>query len=249
MSRLCFSYRKLAVLGAVLTITLTQSLGISRVTSQPNGGVASDPDLIAEAKILTTYVTDLKSFDRKCALLGKKDGITSDEFAGAQRNGDDLKRRLPDVQNALRETIRKLKAAGVWDDLDAIVLARVKDPKFQAIARQQSFKATLESSASNLGNAGTEIVSPLDVLRKKIAARAQDPGLDQNSSESAFRFVRASFSPAPLRFEGLKCRISWLRTGINNAFRTGEARETNADQLNTAIGCYCNGDKLDCESL
>ncbi len=238
------NHRKQTSAGAVLALALgfiIESFNSSAATPAivANPG---DPDLSNEVRTLNSFVNDLQSFDKKCALLGKKEIINSIEFNTAQQSGDDIKRRLNGVQTAFQNVIKKLKGAGLWDDLDTRVSARVKDPKFQAVASQESFKKALEEVAGGLSNNASEFVTPLETLRKKVSARV----IEQQSDSFAFRTVSAAYeAPAALVFKvTFKCRVAWLRVGIQRAFSDTLSAGDNATN---AVGCYCGGDHLDCE--
>jgi hypothetical protein len=245
MSKVRISFRKGTVVGAILALALIPNLtAFSAIGSSP-AGVISDPDLSSEARTIGTFVDDLHAFDKSFATLNQRATLTTSEINAVQRSNDDLKRRLSNLQNAFKETIRKLKAAGLWDKLDATVLAKVKDPKFQAVARQESFKAALEDLAANTAGSGNEIAAPFDLLRKKVSARLIDPLSDQDPSVAGWRTVRASYQPysVPVKVS-FKCRVAWLRVGLQRAFSdTLQA----TDEATNAVGCYCDGDKLDCQ--
>ena len=243
MSTVRNSIRKRTVLGAVLALAMIPNLSAFRAIGSSPAGVASDPDLSSEARTIGTFVDDLHTFDKSFATLNQRTTLTNNEINAVERSNDDLKRRLSNVQNAFQEAIRKLKAAGLWDNLDATVLARVKDPKFQAIARQESFKAALEDLAANTANSGNEITAPFDLLRKKVSARLSDRLSEQDLSGAFWRTVSYEPHAAPVKVS-FKCRVAWLRIGFPRAFSdTGQA----TDDATNAEGCYCDGDKLDCQ--
>src|SRR5262249_9771085 len=134
---------------------------------------------------------------------------------------------------------------GAWDNLDATVLAKVKDPKFQAVARTESFKGALEDLAANSASSGSEITAPFDLLRRKVSARLNEPFLDRDLSGMRWRAVRTSYEPdvAPVK-ANFKCRVAWLRVGLQRAF-SDSLQAT--DEATNAVGCYCSGDRLDCQ--
>lgn len=244
MSTVRTSFRK-GTLGAILSLALIPNLGAFGAIGSAPAGVISDPDLSSEARTIGTFVDDLHAFDKSFATLNQRATLTTNEINAVQRSNDDLKRRLLNVQNAFKEAIRKLKAAGLWDNLDVTVLAKVKDPKFQAVARQESFKAALEDLAANTSSSGNEITAPFDLLRKKVSARLIYPIPDQGLSGVGWRTVRASYEPSSVLVKvSFKCRVAWLRIGLQRAFSdTGQA----TDAATNAEGCYCDGDKLDCQ--
>jgi len=172
--------------------------------------------------------------------FNKRDSLTKDEFNSAERVAGDLKRRLSGVQNALRDIIKKLKAAGQWEDLD-LRIATISHPKFQAIARENSFKTTLEEAASGLTNDASEISTPLQKLKLKVITQNQD--LEPQSQQLAWRLIPVAYNPAtPMMAIGFRCRIAYLRFGVSGALNRQSAQEKAGDD----IQCYCEQDPNFC---
>ena len=239
-------YRKLTVICAVVATILVQSLNASLAApSLPLTGAVAEADIRAESRTLDTFVNDFASLDKQIAALNKKSSVTRAEFNALQSKADDLKRRLAEVQNALREMIKKLKAAGQWEGLDAAVLAKISDPKFQDFVRREGFKKTLEEVAAQLQSAATEISGPLDVLRNKVSARGSDSILKPGLSAFAFHAVRVAYTPAPaLVFASFKCRLANLRFGV-----TGAILGSPSEKSINALSCYCLGSQAACDAL
>ena len=78
---------------------------------------APDVDLRNEQQTISRYADDLIVYENQAAELGKRATLANTDFDPLQRKSDDLKGRLSGVQNAVREIVRKLKAANEWDDL------------------------------------------------------------------------------------------------------------------------------------
>jgi hypothetical protein len=229
---------------AIAVLMILQSHHLTPGVNGATGFVAG-VDLKSESRILDAWVNDLVAYDKQCKRLGLKTSLTRAELEPVQRSSDDLKRRLSSLQSALREAIRKLKAAGQWDKLDATLAAKIRDAKFQSIARQQSFRQTLEDAATQLGGEAAEISAPLEPLRKKITARLQLPQVNSPASNPAL--VRVAYNPAPTMFAAsLRCRISWLRFGLSQAFSDDLQA---SDKARYSVGCYCQNDSLDCDHL
>ena len=214
MSKPEITWYRFAVLSILIAIGFTLNAGTSKATgSQPAAGAFTDPDLINEARTLETYAIDLFKFDKKCAELKKRQSASPGEIDPLQRIADDLRGRLPGVQNALREIVRKLKAANQWADLDAKVLAKITDAKSQTRFRQESFKQTLELASSQLSNSASEINQPLVVLRRKLTGQTGSP---VRELPLAFRAVRVAYEPAAAMFTvTFRCRLAHLRVGIS----------------------------------
>jgi FtsZ-binding cell division protein ZapB len=103
--------RKAVVLLALAATIALMSLQLAR-SARTVVGVVADADLSAEARVIDSFVNDLGKFDKKNSELSKKATLTRTQFDAHQREAESLKGRVSGVQNALREAIRKLKAAG-----------------------------------------------------------------------------------------------------------------------------------------
>jgi len=124
-----------------------------------------------------------------------------------QAKSDDLKSRLPRLQNTIREIVRKLKAANEWNGLDATTAAKITDAKLKSFFQEDSFKELLEESSNGLTGHANEISAPLDDLRKKLVSRYGD-GAD-------LQIVRAAYkAPAPMKFVSLACSIGKIRLNL-----------------------------------
>jgi hypothetical protein len=236
MSR--FSYLKWTAVVAVLGMTVVAGVRPSTATKEsslPNVAAAG-ANISAEGRTLETYFFDLGSFNAKWVALGKKDGFTHAEFDPVLRSADDLKRRLSGVQNSVKEIIRKLKASGDWDNLDELVQAKITDAKLSSEFRQNSFKRLLEESSTRLTNDAGEISAPLEGLRSKLSARANDSGFEGNLARSGVRFVSASYaSPAPVKNASFGCRVAGLHVGVQ-LFVRGIVNDKTLD----AYECACS---------
>ena len=214
MSKTRIAWYRFAVISILVATGFTFSAHTSNATaSDPALSTFTDTDLSNEARTLETYAIDLFKFDKKCAELKKRPSASIGEIDPLQRIADDLRGRVPVVQNALREIVRKLRAANQWDDLDAKVLAKITDAKSQTRFRQESFKQTLELAASQLGNSASEINQPLVVLRRKLTGQTGSP---VRQEQLALRAARVAYEPAAAVFTvTFRCRLAHLRVGIS----------------------------------
>jgi len=236
MTKQRFNYRKLTAIAAVVATILVQVLSTSVATTSASPSVTfTDADLNSESRTLDSFVGDLVKFDKKSVELGKKASLTRAEFAGQEQSANDLKRRVSEIQTALREAIRKLKAAGQWDNLDQTLLAKISDPKFQSIVRNEGFKKTVEDAASGLD--ANQISTPLDVLRNKVQGAVLEPG----TSLQALRAVRVAYTPSPAMFGlNLRCRLSSIRLAFS-----GLAHGSPTSGAKVNFNCHCYGDNCD----
>jgi len=193
-----FSYVKLIALVAVLAIAFISSMRPSAATTRP----MPDVDLRNEQQTISRYADDLIVYENQAAELGKRATLVNTEVETLQRKSDDLKGRLSLVQNAVRDIVRKLKAANEWDDIDTRAAARIKDARQRAFFQDSSFKQLLQDS-ENIGSQANEISSPLDTLRRKVTSR--------NYGGAEVQMVRAAFTqPAPFESGSIGCRIGRL---------------------------------------
>src|SRR6266550_1881228 len=111
MNRVRFNYWKLTALVAVLAMSLIPSVRPSRAKNQPSpvATAAPDADLVNEDRVLAKYFDDLFAYHKQAAQLSKKGTLLSADLDPLQRQSDDLKRRLPDLQSVISEMVIKLK--------------------------------------------------------------------------------------------------------------------------------------------
>jgi small-conductance mechanosensitive channel len=196
-----FSYVKLIAVAAVLAVALVSSMRPSAATTGPRFP-APDVDLRNEQQVITRYADDLIVYENQTAELGKRAALVNTDVEPLQRKSDDLKGRLSGVQNAVRDIVRKLKAANEWDDLDTRAAARINDARHRAFFQDSSFKQLLIEQ-ENIGSQANEISSPLDALRRKVTSR--------NYGGSEVQMVRAAFTePAAFESGSIGCRIGRL---------------------------------------
>lgn len=222
-----FSYSKLSALLAVFAMTLVPYLRTSAVTRL--SPIVTGADLGNEQRIIARYADDLVAYDKQTEALGKRARLVSSDLDEVQNRSDDLKRRLSEVQNAVREIVRKLKAANEFDDLDTNLVARITEARDKSYFQQNSFKKLLEDAANGLASYGSDISTPVDGLRRKVASRTFSP-------DGETVIVRAHHAAAPFGKNGLQCMLSNIQVGI--VWRMGGAEDKN--HQNTRI-CACYG--------
>ena len=233
--------RKAIVAIPIAALMIVQVVSTSVATTSPAPALA-DINLSSESLVLATFLEDLRSFDKQGADLGRKVSLTRTEFVAYERQGDDLKRRVSGVQNSLRQIIDKLKAAGQWDNLDQILLAKISEPGFQSFVRSEGLKKTLEDAASGRNINVNEIASPVDALRNKVQGQAPDSVFERGNSSLASRAVRVAYTPAPPMFAAsLRCRFARVREAVSGATSgNGKASQGAFD----AVDCFCNGNAV-----
>ena len=213
-----------------LAVTVFAQLGPTSTAAAPKAELAN------EARTLDKFVDDLFKLDRKTGELSKRASLNQTEFDSLKGSADDLKRRLSEVQNALRGVITKLKAAGEWDDIDSKVEETISDASLRARFRQTSFKRELEELAESVANKAGEISDPVEVLRRKVSARSRDSAFPSAGYALAWQAEPAAYHPEPAMFTtGLKCSLSKLRFGVSK-LTYGAARAG----AHEAYHCACN---------
>ncbi|HWP43207.1 MAG TPA: hypothetical protein VNO14_08240 [Blastocatellia bacterium] len=236
--------RRAAIILGLAATMLLHSFYLATGARIASGAIA-EVNLSAESQTLDAFLTDLAKAEKRGADLGRKASLTRAELLAYEQSVSDLKRRATLVQNAFRQVVLKLKAAGLWDNADQTVLARVSDSRFQSIARRDGFKKSLEEAASSLSNDAGEISRPLDILRSRVKAGLEEPDFDPDNPALKSRAVRVSYGSAPAMLKaGFKCRVAWLRLGISG-FRQGEPTQKATDR----VGCFCDGDSQACSDL
>jgi hypothetical protein len=199
-----FRYLKSAAIIAALTMALVPFMPTSMANSGPSELAAAGADISSEQRIIARYFDDFVTYDKQATEFGKRAGLVSTDLDPLLRKSDDLKGRLSEVQNAVREIVRKLKAADQWNDLNTTVAAGVNDANQKSFLQQTDFKRLLEGSSNSLSGRGKEISEPLDNLRKRLAGRYRE-GVD-------FQIVRAGYAvPEPIGSpDSLGCTIGKL---------------------------------------
>ena len=231
MSKSGISCLKLAASAVLLGIALIPLMRTSTAAGRVPAPPVSGADLSNEERILAKYFDDLVAYDKECTQIGKSARLVSADLDQVQRKSDDLKGRLSTVQDAIREVVRKLKAANEWDELDTNLVARITDSRDKSFFQQNSFKKLLEDSANSFASHGNEISTPLDNLRRKVAQ-----GTFSQSAEVQFVNASHHVPSAPFFAAGLKCLTANLRLGL--LWRIG-GKETTKTQ-NERI-CACSG--------
>ena len=232
-----FSYWRVTAAMAILALTLIPSIRQSTARAEPSVATGSSLDLANEERILGRYYDDLVSYKKHTLELGKRARLVSTDLDEAQNRSEDLKRRLSEVQNAVREIVRKLKAADQWASLDTTILARITDARDKSYFQQNSFKKLLEDSSNDLTSYGSDITTPFDNLRRKLTSRT-------GSSNGEALIVRAHHSSAPFTRSGLQCLISNIQVGI---LWRGNQQESDRHQGQRICACS-GGDQTTCQN-
>jgi len=230
MKKTRFEFLKMIAVVAFLAIAFVSVIRQSAATTplSPPDSAALGADTSGEERVIGKYFDDFFAYQKEVGAVKKRQVVRNADLDPLQRKSDDLKNRLAEVQNAVREVVRKLKASNEWDDLDTKLLARVTDPARRAFYQDSSFKEDLEYGASNLTSHRDEISLPLDGLRKRVARTTVD---------SPAVFVMAAYQPpTPMFGVGLGCRIAKIR--IKLIEKNGGSISGNAETC-TAISCAC----------
>lgn len=229
MIRSKFNYLKVAAALAVMAITLTPSPRAATAKSALLRAGIPNADLTREERVLSRYLDELFAYEKECAQVGKRARLVNEDLEPVQRKSEDLKRRLPGVQDAIREIVRKLKAANEWTDLDTNIAARLTDARDKSYFQENSLKKLLEGASNNLTSHASEISAPVDNLRRRLTSRTFAP-------YGEARIINAAYAPAPYAGSGLTCLMANVRLGL--AWRIGGREETSAQ--NQRI-CACSG--------
>jgi len=233
---------------SLATITVVAAAMVLLQSAQPVIRAAA-PDLGSEIRVLDSYVDDLAAFDNKCALLEKKGSVIRTELDPIQGRADDLRRRVSAVESAIRSAITKLKAAGEWDRLDATILTRITDAKFQQFTRTEGFRRTLEDAGTGLSPDAGQINSRLDLLRSKIRARVQEPVSRPAEFAFATRATPVAYRAAPaMTAVTFRCRVAAVRMGLSYAF-SSDPTTIRPNRPTAAYNCFCFNDAAACTAL
>ncbi|HWP45262.1 MAG TPA: hypothetical protein VNO14_18615 [Blastocatellia bacterium] len=182
-----------------------------------------DVDLSSEQRILDEYARSLLAFKGQVAQLKRRQTVSATEFEGANTSANNLKRRWPEARRSVESAIRKLKAAGLWDQLDAIVSARLRDARARSIINQNGGPASwLEQTVSQFINVDSDLFNDLDALRGKVRAEGGNTFTDVAIPSSGHRVIAVAYSPAaaPRFGAGFTCVVFGLRLLIKSVVKT-----------------------------
>jgi len=241
MRRSIFSFLKWTPITAVLLTALVFSMQSSKAKNQPASSVEAAPgvDLSNEERIIGKYADDLAAYDKQAAELGKKARLVNADLDAVQRRSSELSDRLSEVQNAIREVVGKLKAAGEWDGIETTIAARITDSNRKRKFQESSFKEVLADAASNLVNHRDEIGVPLETLRKRLTSQYR------NGADS--QIVRAAYTaPAPVMIKSARCMLAGIRVGVSGFVR-GDG--STSDRAQNGLECYCWNVPSACSAL
>jgi len=233
-----------AIVSAIAVFLLVQNARPSLVTA-----VSASVDINAEVRTVDAFADGLGKLEKRRSELAGKVSVTTDEFVSLGRLADDLKGRVPAVQSALQEIVRKLKADGQWNALNETLLAKVQDAKVRSFFQRLGFKQTLEQSASRLLENATDIHSPIEALRGKVKAEAQPGSVKPGSSTLALQAVRVAYPPLPAAVTqssatSFRCRVAGLRFGLAVAIKGGPTQGAT-----DAVACFCFDNPGNCVNL
>jgi hypothetical protein len=211
MPRARFGQKKSMALVAALAISLSATTSASAAGTVESSR-AADPDLTNEVRIMGSYFDDLVALQNECAELEKKAVLLQIQVNPVVRKSDDLTNRLQSVQQTIREVVRKLKVANLWDDLETQVRGKLTssivhtEPWARILLQEESFKRLLEAAAEHLSGHKNEISIPVDNLLKRVTSRNRTPYGDRTVALAAYH----PLTPVPYR--GLACEVGKVMT-------------------------------------
>ena len=227
-----FSYWKLIAVVTLVAITQIPAMRTSTAKAQPS---VAEADLRNEHRLIGKYLEDLFAYDKQTAELGKRAKLVAADLEPLDRKSRDLKDRLSGVQDAVREIVRKLKAAGEWDDLDGNLVARITNARDKSFFQQNSFKKFLEDASNGLTSHENEIIAPLDNLRKKLTSRTSLP-------YGEAQIVNAGYeTPAPFFGAFGKCLMANIQLGLTWRLGGQESPKNQNQRL-----CFCDPSPTTC---
>jgi hypothetical protein len=226
------SYCKLAAMCAVMAIVLAQSAGSLTATASPGDDPFKNVNLQAEARTVDGYLLDFDSFDKDLVVLRRKTSLTQQDFNRLRDRAEDLKRRWPQVQQAVTSAITKWKAAGVWERLDDLLLPRIADARVRSSIKsngglKRAFEDALRISAESDPSLQIE-----RNFRSKVTAQVQDLRFERGLSALGFSAVPVAYNPAAPKFgDGLLCLGATIRYGRVSSHRRSQ-------HVCTPVGAY-----------
>jgi hypothetical protein len=231
MKKSRFGYDRAAVSVAIAAMILVQTMALARNAHAFPG--ATSLDIASEHRALQSFDVTLAKLETTCADLSKKPSIATVEFASAKSQADDVKSRVSEVQQAIRSTIDKLKAAGAWDGLDAKLLAKITNERVRSLLRDNGGpKRILEDAASQFGRLSADVDSLVQKLNSKVHAQRDS----RPATDLSLRAVRVAFNPEPLSFgDRVRCGFRMVLATVEFA-RNEQLSDETVSKLTKACG-------------
>jgi len=229
------NYRKAITALVAMAILIAQSLTFTARAAAP------DVDLSNEQRSLSGFLSDLTQLDDLASTLKARGRLTATDKTRLTSEGENVKRRIADGISNIRSAINKLKAAGLWQTLDATVAAKIKSAKLRSFIEQEGGARKLLESAIDRIN---ELRGDIDQNIRDLNAQGGLQPINEfnglaNGSESLFqgyRVVRAGYVPEPapagLFKKVFKCVVS------ATAFIVASAKNTNAGSVQVAEDAF-----------
>lgn len=226
-----------------IRIAITALVALAIFIAQPftlaARAAAPDVDLSNEQRSLTGFLGELKRADDLGDTIIGRGRLTAQDKSRLTTEGEGLKRRIADFQNNVRGAIAKLKAAGLWQNLDETVAAKVKGSKLRGFLQQEGgARKLLETVLSRINELRGDIDQSLRDLNAQGGLRPINE-LDNLAigSESLFqghRIVRAGFAPTTSASGGKLFRKVFKCLVSATAFVVASAKNTSPGSVQVA---------------
>jgi hypothetical protein len=189
--------------GLIPSWTLPESRQSSATATSPG-----EVDLSSEARVVSAYNEDLLAFIQGIEALKQQPPISQADADAARADAWILEERVPQVVQAISGAIRKLRDAGVWDQVDEFIYARIHDDQLRRLMeRGGGPRVRLENSVTEIPDLASpffrDTISEIDSITR--TARA-DSIITRQPFGFGFSLVRAGYNPtASARVSGFAC--------------------------------------------
>jgi hypothetical protein len=202
-------FRKLVML-AIAGLLATQVAPASMASKYKQGSQNQKiqefkVDLSSETQILDEYLRSLDAFLKRVATLkadltvfpqSTEQSVSKPQIATAKADAENLKRRAAEVARNIQSLIRKLKSTDLWNRLNAIVEARLKDSAaFGIIARNGGPSEWLEHAASVYTASASEFFDKV-IADIKSKHQARSNSSFSRARSSGFNLMTVGYHPA-----------------------------------------------------
>lgn len=199
-------YRNTITMSTIVALLVAQAIFMTS-DAAATAAMLAEVNVTSERQSLVSFEAALSRLEATCSNLDKKASITPLELDSSRKAAGDLKRQVPQIQQAIRSIIDKLKAAKAWDDFDSTALAKAKALR-SVLTQNGGAKRILEDAASQLGGLSGEVDGLLQPLGAKLRADAGGPFSGREAQNLRSRTVRASFNPgAPMLIRSARCLV------------------------------------------
>jgi hypothetical protein len=196
MTKAKSNYIKWAALCVVVAIVLTQSVRPSLATGTDDAFKKVKIDF--ETQTINKYCENLITFLKRVDELERRTSVSNAEVAEVTQTASALKKRAPEVAQSVESMIKKLKAAGLWSNLNTLIRTKIKNDRALSLLTQNGGINIWLESAVNEIRTNNDLFPDGSVRRLNLKVKSQQSHsfTDRETQASSFNVVKVGFNPA-----------------------------------------------------